>query len=484
MRDRKLKVPTKLAFGVGQIAESVQLTVFDFFLFFYYVQVLHLEPILAGTAMLLALVVDAVTDPAVGVFSDNFRSRWGRRHPFMYSSALPFGLMFYLLFSPPAAIAQMELFWWLATFAVAARVSLTFFVVPFFAVGAELTENYRDRTSLVAYRTMFSFLSAIAVSAIAFSVFFKVTPDYAIGQLNPEAYPLFGITFAMVVIVAILLCSFGTHKQIPHLHSVSREEGQSISFRFFVRELKELAKNRSFLAIFLMSVTFFVVAGVQRALTLHMNTYFWALDSAEIQNLFYAFFAVTLVVIPFVKNIIDFLDKKHTMYLGLTVILAAFVLPTILRLLGWFPPNDSAMLMPLLLADQAIAGVGMAILSVCSGSIVADVADDHELRSGQRQEGMLFGFFTLAAKSTSGAGQFFAGLTLWLVAFPTEKKVAPEEISSEVLFELGLIYGPVVALFGLLCIYMLSFYDISRESHEETLKALQENRQLSKDGGA
>ena len=426
--------------------------------------------------MLLALVVDAVTDPALGVFSDNFRSRWGRRHPFMYASALPFGLMFYLLFSPPDVIAQSSLFWWLLTFAVATRVSLTFFIVPFFAVGAELTENIRDRTSLVAYRTMFSFISAIAMSAIAFSVFFKATPEYEIGQLNPDAYPLFGVTFALLVVVSILVCSFGTHKQIPYLHSVSREEGTPISFRFFLSELKELAKNRSFRAIFLMSITFFVVAGVQRALTLHMNTYFWALDSSDIQNLFFAFFAVTLLSIPFVKNIIDFLDKKYTMYLGLAVIITAFVVPTVLRLLGWFPDNDSNMLMPLLLLDQAVAGVGMGILSVCSGSIVADVADDHELRSGQRQEGMLFGFFTLAAKSTSGAGQYLAGISLWLVAFPSGEEIAPADIDPDVLFELGLIYGPAVALFGLLCIYMFSFYDISRESHEETLKTLEARR--------
>lgn len=99
MRDRKLTAHTKLAFGVGQVAESIQLNTFDFFLFFYYVQVLHLDPILAGAATLMALMVDAVTDPAVGVFSDNCRSRLGRRHPFMYASAIPFGLLCIYLFS-------------------------------------------------------------------------------------------------------------------------------------------------------------------------------------------------------------------------------------------------------------------------------------------------------------------------------------------------------------------------------------------------
>ena len=316
MRDRELTARTKLAFGVGQVAESIQLNTFDFFLFFYYVQVLHLDPILAGTATLLALVVDAVTDPAVGVLSDNCRSRLGRRHPFMYASAIPFGLMFYLLFSPPAGIADAALFVWLATFAIATRVSLTFFIVPYFAVGAELTENYRDRTSLVAYRTMFSFVSPIALSAVSFSVFFRATAEYAQGQLNPDAYPLFGITFAAVLVCAILASTAGTHRQIPFLHEVSREKGKPTGFAVLVRELTGLVKNRSFLAIFLMSITFFV---------------------------------------------------------------------------------------------------------------------------------------------------------------------APGDIEPNVLFDLGLVYGPLVALFGLLCIYLFSFYDISRTSHEANLKTLQQRR---RDGGA
>jgi Na+/melibiose symporter-like transporter len=113
---------------------------------------------------------------------------------------------------------------------------------------------------------------------------------------------------------------------------------------------------------------------------------------------------------------------------------------------------------------------------VCSGSIVADVADDHELRCGKRQEGLLFGFFTLASKSTSGMGSFLAGIALSYIAFPTELQVAPGEVPSETLFKLGLVFGPGVAVFGLLCIAMMSLYGINRTSHEQTLATLDQRR--------
>ena len=91
---------TKLSYGIGQLSDGVKQAAFGTFLFFYYNQVLGLSGSLAGAAALLALLVDAITDPMVGQLSDRFRSRWGRRHPFMLAGALPFGLAMVALFSP------------------------------------------------------------------------------------------------------------------------------------------------------------------------------------------------------------------------------------------------------------------------------------------------------------------------------------------------------------------------------------------------
>jgi len=476
MRDRRISVATKLGFGTGQVAESIKMNSFDFFLLFYYAQVLHLNPAWVGFALLLALIVDAVTDPVFGAISDNLRSRWGRRHPFMLISAVPFGLCFYFLFSPPTGLEDTELFVWLLVFTVGTRLMMTLFLVPYYAVGAELTEHYRDRTALVAYRTMAGWIAALVLTALAFTVFFKPTDAYPQGQLNPEAYPLFGVTFGLMATFAILIATVSTRSQIPYLHQQTDEQADLANPGYYLRELIKVLKNRSFLAIFLVSITFFIMLGVQRTLALHMNTYFWEFETEKIQFLFYAFFGATLVTVPLVKYLIDRLDKKNTLYLGLWVILAAFVLPTSLRLLEWFPANGSELLLPLLLFGQLCAGLGTGILMVCSGSIVADVADDHELRCGKRQEGLLFGFFTLASKSTSGMGSFLAGIALSYIAFPTELQVAPGEVPSETLFKLGLVFGPGVAIFGLLCIAMMSLYGINRTSHEQTLATLNQRR--------
>ncbi len=452
---------------------------------FYYVQVLNLNPVLAGTALLIALVFDGITDPVIGAFSDNFHSKLGRRHPLMYASAIPFGLAFYLLFSPPGNLSGTSLFMWLTFFAISLRILMTFFLVPYYALGAELTENYRDRTALVAIRNMFSFFAAMILSMVGFMIFFKSTDAYPQGQLNPEAYPAFALTFAIVSIITMLIATRGTQSQIPFLHT-SNSEGTVFkgsfydSFKYFYKELGNVLKNRAFLSVFLVAISFYVLSGLQRALVLHMNTYFWALETSKMGYLFYAFFASTVLSIPFIKYIMDWLDKKGTMYLGLIILLTSFVMPTTLRLIGLFPENESPLLFPVLIFCQITTGFGMATMIVGMGSIMADIADNQELQNGKRQEGLIFSFVTFAMKATSGVGHFLAGLALSLISFPTTENVRPQDIPNDVIFNLGLVYGPGVLVFGLLCFYFFSYYNITRESHEETLEILSLRRLESK----
>ena len=125
-----MKLSTKIGYGIGQMSDGMKAVAFSTFLFFYYNQVLGLSGSLAGIAALLALVVDAVTDPMIGQLSDRYKSKWGRRHPFMLAGALTFGVTFYILFNPPAGLTEIELFGWMLTWAIAVRLALTLWDVP------------------------------------------------------------------------------------------------------------------------------------------------------------------------------------------------------------------------------------------------------------------------------------------------------------------------------------------------------------------
>ena len=118
MTAQRLPLGLKLAYGFGSVAYGVKNNGFDYFLLLFYSQVIGLDARLVGIAITTALVVDAISDPVVGYWSDNLRSRWGRRHPFMYASLLPVSLSYFLLWNPPADASQSTLFWYLLSLAV------------------------------------------------------------------------------------------------------------------------------------------------------------------------------------------------------------------------------------------------------------------------------------------------------------------------------------------------------------------------------
>lgn len=147
----KPSIRLKVAHGIGAAAFGIKNNGFDYFLLFFYGTVIGLEPGLVGLAILIALVFDAISDPLVGYWSDNFRSRWGRRHPFMYAAALPVALSYFLLWNPPD-LGQSGLFAYLTLMAILIRTFITFYETPSSSLIPELSRDYAERTSIQSYR--------------------------------------------------------------------------------------------------------------------------------------------------------------------------------------------------------------------------------------------------------------------------------------------------------------------------------------------
>jgi glycoside/pentoside/hexuronide:cation symporter, GPH family len=136
----KLPLKTKLAFGVGATGEAATNWLFAGLIFFFYNQVLGLSSSLTGTAVLIAIIFDAVSDPIMGSISDRFQSKLGRRHPFMFLAPFPTVIAICLMFFPPIGLSEYELFAWLIVSTIILRLSITLFAVPHLALGAELSK--------------------------------------------------------------------------------------------------------------------------------------------------------------------------------------------------------------------------------------------------------------------------------------------------------------------------------------------------------
>ena len=459
----------KVSYGVGQAAEGIKNAAFNVFVFFYYTQVLGLPTVYTGIAIGIALAVDSITDPLIGSLSDNWQGSNGRRHPFLYASILPLGLCFIGLFSPPE-LGEFALFAWLTVFSVGTRAMMTLYYVPHVSLGAELSDDFNERTEVVAYRYFFSYVGGILTFAIGFVVYFPDT------QFNVEAYAPFGITLSLLMMASILVTALGTRKRIPHLPA-SRINREPVSvwkvLKKTLLEIRSALTNRSFRWLFSGVLIVFAMVGVDNALNLHMNTYFWELQGGG--NLL--FFAATpvgaLLGTAIASTLTRWFDKKPSVIIGTLCWALCQVIPVVLRLLGWFPENGTAELLYSLIAIKFIQGLGVVQALIAFNSMVADVVDEHELITGMRQEGIFFSSVSFSNKMTSGIGTVAAGFALAFIDWPTGADVqTASDIGAETIAWLGLIYGPIVSGFALVSAYCYSKYGLNRQRHAEIVEEL------------
>jgi Na+/melibiose symporter-like transporter len=160
------KIPfwVKFSFGFGQIGEAAFSAITLTFMSLYYNQGLGLNIDLVGWALGLAILSAAISAPIVGAFSDRFRSKWGRRHPFLLISSIPLALSLYFLFSPPQFLRvvetgfdlppQIPLFLWMVTWNIMARFFLALYLVPSTALAAEFSGDYNERASIFSYLSL------------------------------------------------------------------------------------------------------------------------------------------------------------------------------------------------------------------------------------------------------------------------------------------------------------------------------------------
>ena len=169
----KLPLRLKTAYGFGSVAFGVKNNGFDYFLLLFYSQVVGLDAHLVGIAITTALVFDALSDPVVGYWSDNLRSRWGRRHPFMYAALIPVSLSYFLLWNPPTDWDEQSLFWYLLVLAVIIRTFITLYETPSSALAAELTDDYQERSSLLSFRYYFGWTGGNTMTVMMFFFHFS-----------------------------------------------------------------------------------------------------------------------------------------------------------------------------------------------------------------------------------------------------------------------------------------------------------------------
>jgi len=485
---RRLSYPTMVAYGFGQVGEALMGAGFGTFLLFYYQQIIGVSGTVTATALALSLIVDSLCDPLVGSLSDKIRTRWGRRHPFIVASALPLCVGFYCLFNPPSGLTQGEYFVWLTVFAIITRQALTLYHVPHLALGAEMARDYTQRSTMFSFNVLFSSLSGSIGTAIAYRAFFPTTEQFSPGLLNPEGYHNFALSFAIAMMVAIAVCAAGTWHEIPHLLVRAADPGKAGAnvaarrrslpklFMQMVREFKAAFQNRSFKSLFFGMMLATLMLSVEGVFNAYMGVHFWGLTTEQISLLpifaVVGLFGSLALIVPVTR----WLDKKLTLiWCSMIAIINGNIL-IVMRLFfpETFPANGSALILPLIALVTFIGALMGPLIFATLNSMFADIVDEHELETGERQEGIVFAARSFAIKVTSATGLVVGGWFLDVIAFP--KGARAGSVHPDVLWNLGLIAGPATAVFVMVGVLMYLGYGLDRQRHAQIARELADRR--------
>lgn len=460
---------TKTVYGFGSVAFGTKDAGFNTFLLIYYNQVLGVRASLVSLAAAIALVVDALFDPLVGEISDNWRSRLGRRHPFMYGAALPVALSYFFLWNPPHLQAE-QLFFYLLALAILVRVFVAIYEVPSTALAPELSPDYNQRTTLLAFRWLFGAFGAGVTLAITLTLLMRPTPSQPSGILNADGYYAYGLMAAGVMLVSILTSAAGTHGRIRYLRQLPPRKRPTLSA--LAREVITSVSNGSFVAVTISAIFGGIALGIVFSLGTYINTYFWKFTAKQLAAIALAAALATLLAVVLAPAITRTFDKKRGYIVTAIGSLIVNNITITLKLFGLLPVADTNLLLAIIFVSTTV-GVALAICSaILVGSMITDVVEDSELKTGRRSEGLFSAAISFVQKSTSGFGVLLSGLLIDYVGFPKHASVAT--LDPAIMRRLLFIYMPLQFVLFAIAILCLLRYRIDRATHEANLARLSE----------
>jgi GPH family glycoside/pentoside/hexuronide:cation symporter len=465
--NEKLDLKTKLAFGAGDLGTAITANILAFFWSVFLTNVVGLSAGLAGYIRLISGIWDAVNDPFVGTLTDKTRSRWGRRHPWMMIGAIPLGIFFFLHwivphFSNDPSANQWGLFWFNLVIAILFNTSYTAVNLPYTALTPELTQDYNERTSLNSFRFAFSISGSILSLILAQVIFSSIKNNPA------QQYLVLGGICAVFAILPVYWCVWGTRPRMAIVEAQHQktEHSESLSFG---EQLKIVFNNRPFL--FVIGIYLFSWCGVQ--ITASIIPYFvvsWmGLPQAVSAQIALAVQATALIMLFVWSRVSERVGKKAVYFMGMGLWIIAQA--------GLFFLQPGQVVLMYVLG--VMAGFGVSTAYLIPWSMIPDVMELDELRTGQRREGIFYGFMVLLQKIGLALALFLVLKGLgWAGYISGSGNVIPIQ-PQNALLAIRIAIGPLPTVCLICGLVLTYFYPITREVHAEILLKLKERREGS-----
>ena len=467
-----MNLSTKLAYGAGDLGPAITANVLAFFLLFFFTSVAGLNAGLAGSILLIGKVWDAVNDPIVGMLSDRTHSaKWGRRYPWMLWGAIPFGITYFLQWIVPnfggnASTNQWGLFWYYVVVGILFNSFYTMVNLPYTALTPELTQDYNERTSLNSFRFAFSIGGSIFSLILAQIIFQKVADP-------KQQYLWLGAICAVLSTIPLYWCVFGTRARSRRMaRSLPPVDGsESLPY---LEQMRIVFSNRPFLYVIGIYLCSWLGVQITAAILPYFVVNWLGLSSSTFTLVALAVQGTALLMLFVWSAISARLGKKAVYGMGMVLWIIAQAG------LFFLKPDQAALMYPL----AVMAGVGVSTAYLIPWSMIPDVIELDELNTGQRREGVFYGFMVLLQKIGLAIGLFVIGQALNLAGFVESSASQPNPVQPEsALLAIRLAIGPLPTVALIVGLILAYFYPITREVHAEILLKLNERKRQAQEEG-
>ncbi len=432
--NQRLPKTTKLLYGVGDVGNAVVNSAIQFFLLIFYTDGALIAPALASSALLIGKVWDAVNDPLCGWLSDRTRSRFGKRRVWMIFGALPLAVAIMLLWRVPGGLSDVGTFAWIAGTFLLFDTVWTATNVPYYALTAELTDDYDERASITAYRMVLGvpgYMVGAAVTPILVGLF----------ATKATGYGMVGVFYGILAAVALWIAAAGLRERKKVAESRSKAQP--------LRSLLDALKNRPFLRLLAAYLVANMAFALVKTLLAYFLTYQLGMKDQVPVVMFMLLLFVALFLFPW-KMLSERWNKGPAYALGLAIGGLAVALT-------FFLPHEPT---PWVYVIAVVAGIGFSANWVFPWAMVPDVVEYDRLATGEYRGGMYYGVWGLATKLSEALGIAASGWILQLYRY-----VPNVEQSAETLLGIRLFFGPVPLIFFVIALPLLIWYPITRQAH-------------------
>lgn len=439
MEEKKLSLGTRLGFGVCDIGGNLYFSLISFYLIHYLTDSVGLSAFLAGLAVWIGKIWDAVTDPAVGILSDRTHSRWGRRRPWMFVGAFLLVAAMVLMFTNPHLSTQHQLFIWAAVCFVFLSTAYTLVNIPYGALTPELTRDYHEQTVLNGFRMSFAVIGTL-LGAVA------AGPIVAIFNNKDIGYTMMGLILGGVMLVATLITVLVVKEKMGGLPKESVPN---------LRSYLSVFRNRPF--VLLLVPWSLHITGITIVSGTFLYFFEYIYHNRNMGTVGLGIMLITVFVsIPVWVALSKKIGKKMCYNIGMLIVAGTI-------LIFFFIGHLVSVYISFIFLF--VLGFGLATQYVMPMAMIPDTVEYDYRQHGIRREGIYYGIWTFLSKVGQALAALLIGSLLALFGY-----VAQVEQTAQAKLGIRLLLGPVPVFFFVAGVIVLFFYPLTEEKYNRMKK--------------